>query len=317
MNKVICIGECLIDMIPANERGSYIAKSGGAPANVAASVARLGGRGYYLGNLSCDGFGDIIRDSLGKTGVKLDYATLDDSHNTALAVVTLDKLGNRSFTFYRNDTADLMLDEADVKEDMFECGDVLHFCSVGLTESPSKRAHMKAVNLAAKKGAITSFDVNLRFGLYPDKEECKRTVYEFLPYCDVLKVTDEELCFLTDTADECEGVRLLFAAAQKARILFVTKGAEGAAAYDRMGGYAFCKAYDAQVKDTTGAGDCFIGGILYNIADTGLFESAESCKECLRFSSAACAVVVERKGAMEAMPTLEEVRARLTGCEQA
>lgn len=307
MGRVFCIGECLIDMMPsATGVSSYVAKTGGAPANVCACVARLGAPAYYIGRLSTDAFSEIITDSLAKCGVDMRYVARDERAKTAIAFVELSKTGDRSFRFLREGTADLNLCEEDIP-DCFTEGDILHFCSVGLVESPSKYAHKKALDIANRNNATVSFDVNLRLNLYRDEKTCRDTVIEFLPYADLLKVTDDELVFLTGISEECEAVRQLFEMSPKAKCVFVTKGERGASVYDRDMNCVTKPAIKTEVVDTTGAGDCFCGSILYRIATNGLRSSAEDYCEYLDFALRACAKVCSRRGAMEAMPSLEEL----------
>ena len=308
MSKVFCIGECLIDMIPASFGSSeYTARTGGAPANVCACAARLGAEAYYIGRLSTDGFSEIINDSLKKCGVNTEYAVRDGNAKTAVALVELSKSGDRSFRFLREGTADLMLCEDDIKGGCFAEGDILHFCSVGLVESPSKYAHIKALKLANANSAKVSFDVNLRPDLYKDEKTCRETVIEFLPFADILKVTDGELEFLTGISDEISAVKRLFEIAPRAKILFITKGEKGACVYDRNMDRIDAPAKPTKVADTTGAGDCFCGSMLYLIATRGFSGCASDYSEYLDFCLSACAKVCSRYGAMEAMPYLNEL----------
>ncbi len=312
MSKIVCMGEALVDMIPEDSTNSkYLAKAGGAPANVCAAVCKLGGKGYYLGKLSTDGFGDMLHSTMEKGGVLLDYAIRDERYKTALALVTLSESGDRSFSFYRNETADLMLDEVEIPVDLFERGDMLHFCSVGLVESPSKYAHIRAINLAKKAGAMVSFDVNLRLGLYETPELCRETVRDFLVFADIVKLTDDELVFLTDSIGDDREVEEIFALAPNADAIFVTRGENGASVYCRDGKEEHFPAARAKVVDTTGAGDCFIGSMLYQIATNGKPSAIEKWVEYVRFSTVASAMVCEKKGAIESMPTYNEVKERL------
>lgn len=309
MNKVICIGEALIDFIPTDKSMGYVAKAGGAPSNVCACVAKLGGKGCFLGKLSGDGFGKFLLTSMQKANVDTEFAIVDNRYSTALAVVTLSDDGDREFSFYRDNTADVMLDKSEIKEDMFEKGDILHFCSVGLVESPSKYAHVAAIDIAKKKGAMISFDVNVRLGLWGDEEKCKDTINQFLIYPDIVKVTDDELTFLTNEKNEAEGVRQLLSLAKNCKIIFVTKGKNGASVYDRSLVRYDRDAVQVEVVDTTGAGDCFSGCILYSLALGKAELTTKGIKDAVDFASYGSAVVIGRRGAMEAMPTLDEVKA--------
>lgn len=308
MNKVVSIGECLIDLIPfAAGDVRYTAKAGGAPANVCACVAKLGGESRYLGKLAKDGFSDLITARLKEAGVGLDYAVYDGRYSTAMALVTLSEDGDRSFSFYRTKTADLMYEAREVPQGLFEKGDVLHFCSAGLVKSPLSKAHKRAISLARKAGAYISFDVNVRLALYPSESVCRRTITDFLPYADILKVTDEELAFITGEKDEKKAVGLILRKARRAAVVFVTKGAEGSAAYDRELNVVSVPAPDVKVVDTTGAGDCFIGSVLFNVCRYGLSRRAEAFGNYLAFASAACGIVCASQGAIESMPAYSQV----------
>lgn len=308
MSKVVTIGECLIDLIPFMAGDArYTAKAGGAPTNVCACVAKLGGDAFYMGKLSEDGFSELILRKLIESGVNTEFTVRDEKHPTAMALVSLTASGDRSFSFYRKDTADLMFSENDVPQEFAEKGDVLHFCSAGLVDSPLKKAHVRAIELARKAGALVSFDVNVRLSLYESEEICKETLEAFLPYADIVKVTDDELFFITNESDERTGVAKLFEKACSAAVIFVTKGADGAAVYDRKLKCIAVPAPDVKVVDTTGAGDCFIGSILFNVTRNGFFADAEKYSDYLNFASAASGLVCASQGAIESMPTYAEV----------
>lgn len=303
-NKLICMGECLVDFLPAEGGFCFEAKAGGAPANVCACAARLGADAYYMGSLSEDMFGQFLRKELKKYGVKLDYATATD-RPTALAFVSLGASGEREFSFYRENTADLAFPPEEVG-DVFKRGDILHFCSVALTESETKRAHERAIDLARRAGCSVSFDVNIRLRLWKDEEKCNRTVREFLKYADIVKVSSEEAVFLTGRTDLREAAAELKSMAENAKLVFLTKGADGAAVFDRENNFAESAAFPSEVKDTTGAGDCFIGCVLFKALEGGE-PNIRNAEKWLRFALKGAAKVVSAKGAMEAMPTLDDI----------
>lgn len=298
MNKVVCIGEALIDFIPHDRRS--VPMAGGAPANVSACVAKLGGRGVFLGKLSKDAYGFFLKHELARAGVDLSF-TVYDSYKTAYSVVTLSD-GDRSFSFYRENTADLNLRSSEMPNDLFDKGDILHFCSVSLVESPVKYAHKHAIELAKSAGAIISFDVNLRPALWNNSKLMTDTVKEFLRFADIIKVSEEELDFLTDGS-----VAELFEIAKNAKTVIVTKGADGAQAYDRCGKYIFVPAYCKRPVDTTGAGDCFIGSVLYLLSKGFKDFDISNMRYVLEFASRACSISVSRTGAINSYPTLIEV----------
>lgn len=309
MNKVVCIGESLIDFMPnADVELSYTAKAGGAPSNVCACVAKLGGNGCYLGKLSTDVFSRFLLKTMQKWGVNTDYVVIDEKYQTALAFVTLDENGDREFSFYRNESCDLMFNKDEINPDMFESGDILHFCSVGLVESPSKYAHMHAIELAKSVGAMISFDVNVRQNLWDNIDNCVSTILDFVGFADIIKVTDDELELLTKDKCEAAATRKLFDLASNCKIILVTKGKYGVTVYDRELNCFDRAAVDVKVVDTTGAGDCFIGSVLYHLSEGIATLSIESMKNTVDFASYGCGIVIGKRGAMEAMPTQDEIK---------
>lgn len=308
MNKVICMGESLIDFMPCGEELTYVAKAGGAPSNVCACVAKLGGRGYYLGKMSKDKFSTFLTKNMQKYGVNTDYVDYDDRYATALAFVTLDDNGDREFSFYRENTCDVMFDTSNVNENMFEDGDILHFCSLGLIPAPTKDAHKFAIECAKNKGAIISFDVNVRLGLWDSEYSCVSAIKQFLPTADIVKVTDDELMLITGIADERDAVLSLLELAKSCKILIITKGSKGAIVYDRALNSVSRCAVDVKVVDTTGAGDCFIGCVLYMIANRLINLDIKDMDKAIDFASYGCGVVIGKYGAMEAMPTVADIK---------
>lgn len=278
MSKIVCMGECLVDITPT--QNGYENRIGGAPYNVSACVARLGGEGYYLGKLGGDEYADFLLEKISQSGVKTDYISVDKSLKTALARITLDEKGDRSFSFFRDNTADLNLSVDDVVQGIVECGDVLHFCSVAL-QNKSLIAHKKAIKQAKNAKAIISFDVNIRQNLWDSLDDCIEVICEFLPYANIVKVSKDELDLLclrgsehgettilsqdTNNVSEQEKVAKLFEIAQNAELVILTKGADGAVGYDRKLCAVFSPALKVEVKNTTGAGDNFIGAILHKL----------------------------------------------------
>lgn len=310
MGKLISMGDCIIDFLPAAPGSmTYTAKTGGAPVNVCAAVAKLGKKACFLGKLADDAFGRFLLNELQIFGIDTSLTVMDKKCKTGLAFVTLSGNGDREFFFYRDMPADANLSPDEVKEEMFSRGDVLHFCSVSLPESPTRHAIKRAAGYAREKGALVSFDVNVRLNLWQDENALKSAIAEFLPLADIVKVTDDELEFITDLSDENEGIKRLFGQATNAKVVFVTRGANGSAVYDRaMNGRSYA-AYPAEVADTTGAGDCFIGSIIAHLLDSGAELSAAGLEKATEFAVRACACVISKKGGAPSMPSREEVEA--------
>lgn len=319
MSKLISIGEVLIDFIPM-QKGvklkdvlAFERVAGGAPANVAACVAKLGKESFIISKIGEDAFGDYLIEVLNKAGVDTKNIVRTAKANTALAFVSLTSEGERDFSFYRNPSADMLLSPDEIDEALFERGDVLHFCSVDLIDAPVKKAHLKAIEYAEKNGTIISFDPNVRLPLWNNAEECRKTIREFIPIVDILKVSDDELEFITGIEDEKEAIESLFIG--KVKVILYTKGRQGAGVFTRYN-KVYEPAFKIDVVDTTGAGDSFIGAFIYQLLCRNeqietlerLTDNIEELRSILRFANAAGAIVASRKGALLSMPTVEEVK---------
>lgn len=317
MSTLFAIGEVLIDFIPLQKGQalkdvvSFERAPGGAPANVAASVAKLGGQSAMLTKLGSDAFGDFLLEKLAEAGVETKYIIRTSEANTALAFVSLREDGERDFSFYRKPCADLLMTADEVDDSAFHSGDILHFCSVDLVESPMKHAHVKAIDGAKERGALISFDPNVRLPLWKDPNECRETILAFLPKAHLVKISDEELEFITGISDEEAAITSLFTGDVKAVVY--TRGAAGASLF--MNGKEMqSDGFSVQVQDTTGAGDAFIGGFLFQLLQAGatpanlLFNLERHGEEFVRFSNAAGAITATGKGAISALPSLQQIK---------
>ncbi|PSL36288.1 fructokinase [Planomicrobium soli] len=316
MGNLLSIGEILIDFIP-QQKGialkdviSFERVPGGAPANVAVAVAKFGGNASLITKLGEDAFGDFLLEQLKKSGVSTDKVLRTKEANTGLAFVSLRENGERDFSFYRNPSADLLLADSEINADWFNQGDILHFCSVDLVESPMKQAHVKAIQSAKDRGGIISFDPNVRLPLWDDPQDCRNTILEFIPLAHIVKVSDEELEFITGIEDEKQAIASLFTGDVK--LVVFTKGEKGADLYVQTEKYSSA-GYSVKVEDTTGAGDAFIGGFLYQLldknADQANFELIASThyEEILAFANASGALTTTGKGAITSIPSKEQV----------
>lgn len=316
MGNLFSIGEILIDFIP-HQKGialkdvaSFTRVPGGAPANVAAAVAKFGGTASLITKLGEDAFGAFLLEQMTEFGVRTDKIVRTKEANTGLAFVSLRENGERDFSFYRNPSADLLLKESEIDADWFQQGDFLHFCSVDLVESPMKYAHLKAIGAAKARGGIISFDPNVRLPLWENPEDCRKTILDFIPMAHIVKISDDELEFITGTADETKAIASLFKGVVQAVVL--TKGAEGADLY--AGNHKYSSAgYSVEVEDTTGAGDAFTGGFLYQLLNLDTRQDnleavlSEHHQKLLAFANASGALVTTGKGAISALPTKEQV----------
>lgn len=321
MKKVIAIGEALIDFIP-HEKGralnnveNFLRVPGGAPLNVAAAVAKLGGKSQMLTKLGQDGFGDAILNEVKPLGVDVSRISRTKEANTALAFVSLREDGERDFSFYRNPSADMLLSAEEICSEDFNERDILHFCSVSLIDAPIKEAHRRAIEIAKEKGCLISFDPNVRLPLWKQPEDCRKAILEFLPLSNIVKISDEELEFITGIKDEKESLDSLLTGDVK--VIIYTKGTNGAEFITKER-VIFSPSFKVSAQDTTGAGDSFIGSLLYQVAEGeySLEElvtlSEEKVQEILTFSNATAALTVCKKGAIGALPLKEEVLAKIS-----
>lgn len=321
MKKVIAIGEALIDFIP-HEKGralnnveNFLRVPGGAPLNVAAAVAKLGGKSQMLTKLGQDGFGDAILNEVKPLGVDVSRISRTKEANTALAFVSLREDGERDFSFYRNPSADMLLSAEEICSEDFNERDILHFCSVSLIDAPIKEAHRRAIEIAKEKGCLISFDPNVRLPLWKQPEDCRKAILEFLPLSNIVKISDEELEFITGIKDEKEALDSLLTGDVK--VIIYTKGTNGAEFITKER-VIFSPSFKVSAQDTTGAGDSFIGSLLYQVAEGeySLEElvtlSEEKVQEILTFSNATAALTVCKKGAIGALPLKREVLAKIS-----
>lgn len=310
------IGEALIDFIPDKkgcefyEITGFKPALGGAPANVCGAFSKLGGTSEMITQLGDDPFGLKIARELKEYGIGTQHISFTDKANTCLAFVSLAKDGNRTFSFYRNPSADMLFAPEQVKKEWFADAYALHYCSVSLTDTPMKKAHRAAINYAAQSGALISFDPNLRFPLWHDKNELKAVVNEFIPESDVIKISDEEVGFITGEEDIEKALPKLFRG--KVKLVLFTCGSGGAWAFTKST-RAFAPASGTNVIDTTGAGDAFTGSFLYSLyADSVTADklnelTQETLEKYLKFSNKYCGISIQNKGALPSYPNRDEM----------
>ncbi len=316
MKKVIAIGELLIDFVP-KEKGCALKEvtefrrvAGGAPANVVTAVSRLGGRGAMISQIGEDAFGAHICDVLQSNGVDTAYVFRTAKANTGLAFVSLDASGNREFSFFRNPSADLFLSPEQITEDMLTDTAAVHFCSVDLVDAPVRRAHEKLLRMAQERGILISFDPNVRLPLWDCAESCQKAIREFLPMADLIKLSDDEISFVTGFREESDAIEHLLQG--RCRMVILTRGADGASVYTRNASAHTPGRKVSQVVDTTGAGDSFIGSFLFQLTRGGYGTEAlsvlseEELTRFLNFSADYAALTVSKMGAD--MADMEEMK---------
>ncbi|NMB12082.1 MAG: carbohydrate kinase [Firmicutes bacterium] len=317
MFDVVALGELLIDFTPAgtspNGNVLFERNPGGAPANVLACLAKLGRKTGLIGKVGEDQFGRFLRGVLADSGIAIQGLIMDSEVNTTLAFVHLGADGDRSFSFYRKPGADTQLCPEEVAQGLLNTR-IFHFGSLSLTDEPARSATLFALEGAKQEGALISYDPNLRPPLWPDLTEAKRQMLAVMHQADVLKISEEELEFLTGTKDLARGSQYL-AKEYDLPMVFVTLGADGC--FYRAGKTTGeVSGFRVHSIDTTGAGDGFVGGILHQI----LLRSKElpqwtqaELTESVRFANAIGALVTTKKGAIPAMPSLGEIEELLVG----
>ncbi|MBR3135939.1 MAG: carbohydrate kinase [Clostridia bacterium] len=310
MTDITTIGEVLIDLTQSarTEQGipRFDANPGGAPANLAVAASKLGAKTAFIGRVGRDSFGTFLKDCLAENGVDVSGLSMDPVQHTTLAVVALDGTGERTFSFYRDPSADVNLAWEDVPQAMLQDTKILHFGSVSLTAEPARTATLKAAEAAKACGAWVSYDPNYRASLWPDEKTAIRNMLEPLPLVDILKVSDEELPLLTGLSDPDRGSARL--AEKGIRLVLVTLGAHGA--FYRFDGKTGCvPGVPCIVGDTNGSGDTFFGAALSKLVKLNSLDelTIPELERVLAFANKAASITTSRHGAIPAMPTLEEL----------
>lgn len=308
MPDIVCLGEILIDMTPQQGPAGtlYEPNPGGAPANVAVAISRLGGKAGFIGSVGKDFFGDLLQHTLETNQVDTGCVKSTSCAPTTLAFVHLDSRGERSFSFYRSPGADLFLPWGRSEKALIDSCRIFHFGSLSMTTSYARKRTRKALTYAKKRGKLLSFDPNLRPSLWKNLEEARKTILSVLKRVDILKLSEEELLFLSRASDFQGG--LTWAKKLHLPLVLITRGGEGVVCLYK-GAMLSTGSYQVQVVDTTGAGDAFVGGFLFRLLqESNVFSlSNERMLDHLRFASAGAALTVSRRGAIPALPFREEV----------
>ncbi len=312
---VVALGELLIDFTNngISEQGNTLfeANPGGAPCNVLAMLSKLGHKTAFIGKVGDDIFGHNLKTTLEEVNIDSSNLSFDQESRTTLAFVQTLPGGERDFSFYRNQGADIMLSEDEIDKNLLQRSKIFHFGTLSMTHEKVRQATKKAIVIAKRAGAILSFDPNLRPALWTSLEEAyKQTAYG-LEQCDVLKISGNEIQWFTGFHDYGEGIQYL---KEKYNIplILLSIGKEGSRAYWKD----YCVEVPAFIQkntiETTGAGDTFLGSCLHFILEYGLDNlTREVVKEMLKFSNMAAAIITTRKGALRVMPSYEEVEEKL------
>ena len=309
---VTALGELLIDFTESglSPQGNPLLEvnPGGAPCNVLSMLQRLGRRTAFLGKVGRDSFGDLLSETVARCGIETRGLLRDETVHTTLAFVHTQAGGERAFSFYRKPGADILLRAEELDADLIRGCRIYHFGTLSLTDEPCRTATRTAVQMAREAGAILSFDPNLREPLWDSLDDARAAIAWGLGQCDVLKIADNELLFMTGERDFERGAAILRRRYPNIRLLNVTAGAEGSHCFCGEG-HVFAPGFRVNTIETTGAGDTFCACVLHDVLDHGLDgRTEESLFAMLRFANAAAAIVTTRKGALLSMPTPAEIR---------
>lgn len=314
---IVCLGELLIDFVPeVNGQAladvtSFQRAAGGAPANVAAAVAKLGGDARFIGKIGRDPFGDFLVRTLDEVGVHTAVVQTDEA-KTGLAFVSLRADGERDFLFFRDPAADMLLRANEVQPQWLEDAAVYHFGSVSLIAEPCRTATLDTARRAREFGALVSYDPNVRLALWPSADAARAEILAQLPLADVVKVSEEEVEFLLGV-DATTGAQQLLQRGPK--VIIITLGPGGCRVVTARQDVVIPGTPVAAV-DTTGAGDSFVGGMLYQLVSLGatpativdVLAETGAAQQVFAFANRVGAITTTRRGAIPALPTLAEVQ---------
>ncbi|EMX2044274.1 TPA: aminoimidazole riboside kinase [Klebsiella pneumoniae] len=308
--KIWVLGDAVVDLLPDGE-GRLLQCPGGAPANVAVGVARLGGDSGFIGRVGDDPFGRFMRHTLAQEQVDVNYMRLDAAQRTSTVVVDLDSHGERTFTFMVRPSADLFLQPEDLPP--FAAGQWLHVCSIALSAEPSRSTTFAAMEAIKRAGGYVSFDPNIRSDLWQDPQDLRDCLDRALALADAIKLSEEELAFISGSddivSDIVSGIARLNARFQPT-LLLVTQGKAGVQAALR-GQVSHFPARPVVAVDTTGAGDAFVAGLLAGLAAHGIPDNLAALAPDLALAQTCGALATTAKGAMTALPYRDDLQRSL------
>ena len=309
---VVALGELLIDFtengISSQGNPLFEANPGGAPCNVLAMLTKLGHKTAFIGKVGNDFFGKQLEQTIMEVGIDASGLQKDDDVHTTLALVHTYPDGDRDFSFYRNPGADMMLNKAEICEDILKNTKIFHFGTLSMTHEGVREATKEAIHIAEEAGAIISFDPNLRPPLWESMEEARKQVLYGLGHCQILKISDNEIQWLTGEEDYSDGVNWIRERYQIPLIL-VSMGREGSRAYYNEMMVEVKPFLQDNTIETTGAGDTFCGCVLHYVCEHGINGlKEENLAEMLTFANAAASIITTRKGALRVMPEEKEIK---------
>ncbi|EFA7269283.1 aminoimidazole riboside kinase [Escherichia coli] len=300
--KVWVLGDAVVDLLPESD-GRLLPCPGGAPANVAVGIARLGGTSGFIGRVGDDPFGALMQRTLLTEGVDITYLKQDEWHRTSTVLVDLNDQGERSFTFMVRPSADLFLESTDLP--CWRHGEWLHLCSIALSAEPSRTSAFTAMTAIRHAGGFVSFDPNIREDLWQDEHLLRLCLRQALQLADVVKLSEEEWRLISGKTQNDRDICAL-AKEYEIAMLLVTKGAEGVVVCYRGQVHHFA-GMSVNCVDSTGAGDAFVAGLLTGLSSTGLSTDEREMRRIIDLAQRCGALAVTAKGAMTALPCRQEL----------
>ncbi len=312
MPKALCIGELLIDFVSTTpdvtlaEAPGFVKAPGGAPANVAVGLAKLGMDAGFIGKVGADAFGDFLRETLQQSSVNTDYLIADEGTRTTLAFVATRSDGMKDITFYRHPGADIQLAPDEIDTGYLESAELFHYGSVSLSHSPSREATLHAIQSAKAGGARLSYDPNLRLMLWDNANDAKHWIWEVMPYADIVKLSEEEWEFVTGDAGLEHGIDRILRRGVK--LIVVTLGERGCY-YTNGITNGFVDGFTVDVVDPLGAGDAFVAAMLTQLMPHADLLALERVRldEIMRYANAAGALATQKVGVIPALPTPSDI----------
>lgn len=309
---VTALGELLIDFTEngASAQGNplFEANPGGAPCNVLAMLTKLGASTAFIGKVGKDFFGEQLKEAITEVGIDGEYLYMDENVHTTLALVHTYPDGDRDFSFYRNPGADMMLTEEELPEELIQNSKIFHFGSLSMTHEGVRAATKRALRIAKEAGVLVSFDPNLRPPLWNSLEDAREQILYGLGQCDILKISDNEIQWLTGEDDYTDGVAWI-SERYDIPLILVSMGKEGSRAYYKGMMAQAAPFLQEHTIETTGAGDTFCGCVLHYVLTHGLEGLTEAgLKEMLTFANSAASLITTKKGALRVMPSEDEIR---------
>ena len=314
---VVALGELLIDLtqngISSQGNPMLEANPGGAPCNVLALLAKLGHKTAFVGKVGQDGFGNQLKAALLETGISTEGLRWDADVHTTLAVVHTLPDGDRDFSFYRNPGADMRLTAEEVHTELIQNSRIFHFGTLSMTDEPVRSATYAAISAAENAGVLRSFDPNLRPPLWRSLEEAKEQVLYGLAHCDILKISDNEIQWLTGEENFDLGIRWIQERFPQIQLILLSMGKDGSRAYSGETMAEVPAFTCVNVVETTGAGETFFGGVLHHVLRWGLRQyTREELREMLTFANAAATIITTKKGALRVMPGEDDIQALMS-----